>query len=126
MTHNPQTACVCLYYSIALSKRNVDVVYIVNCAVLQKKLADSFLNLRDKRREPDLNRWSRCCRPVPYHLAMAPSTYNYTKLYVLFQVYCVYFIPNCDNYANSFSIFHFFWYIEIYKFICIVHIKCRF
>ena len=25
------------------------------------------------RRRPDLNRWSRCCRPMPYHLAMSPD-----------------------------------------------------
>ena len=24
------------------------------------------------RRHPDLNRGSRCCRPMPYHLAIAP------------------------------------------------------
>ena len=25
------------------------------------------------RRHPDLNRGSRCCRPTPYHLAIAPQ-----------------------------------------------------
>ena len=32
-----------------------------------------------KRRQPDSNWWSGCCRPTPYHLAMSPY-------YILFRV----------------------------------------
>ena len=28
------------------------------------------------RRQPDLNWWSRFCRPVPYHLAMPPKKWS--------------------------------------------------
>ena len=27
----------------------------------------------NSRRQPDLNRWSGCCRPTPYRLAMSPD-----------------------------------------------------
>jgi hypothetical protein len=40
-----------------------------------KKLAAPDVALREVwRRHPDLNRGSRFCRPVPYHLAMPPNT----------------------------------------------------
>ena len=30
-----------------------------------------------QRRQPDLNWWSGCCRPTPYHLAMSPYLIAY-------------------------------------------------
>ena len=37
----------------------------------------NHLSMIPQRRQPDLNWWSGCCRPTPYHLAMSPYLIAY-------------------------------------------------
>ena len=49
---------------------------------------------------PDLNRWSRFCRPTPYHLAKAPSLdiiitkqiLKFNRFYIYLQLLCILYV----------------------------------
>ena len=73
-----------------------EISFRQNPIVIKEKTPKILLGFSrlSKRRQPDLNWWSGCCRPTPYHLAMSPYTY-----YILAKSFWYVNIKN-DSYGN--------------------------